>query len=94
MKVRNLNGTSSNRCKCNSWLEHWENFSNQTVKQCVVNGCINIPTVGGHIQKTGLADQSWYIIPICKSCNGKYGEELEVTDKVNLISANVNYTCK
>lgn len=93
MKVRNLNGTSSNSCKCDSWLAHWGNFSKQTTKQCVVSGCTNVPEVGGHVQKVSLADQSWYIIPICKSCNRQHGEELEITDKVNLVSANVNYTC-
>jgi len=93
MKVKNLNGTSNNICKCGSWLQHWNNFSGQTANRCVVNHCTNDPEVGGHVQKDSLLDQNWYIIPICKSCNGKSGQDLYIDDAVNLVSANVSKTC-
>lgn len=93
IKDKNLNGTSDNICKCGSWLQHWKNFSGQTANRCVVNNCGNNPEVGGHVQKDNPLDQSWFIIPICKSCNGKNGQDLYIDDAVNLVSANVSQTC-
>ncbi len=94
MKVQNLKGTTENTCKCVSWLDHWKKFSQQTTSQCVVIGCTNLPEVGGHVQKMGLLEgNNWYIIPICKQCNGKNGQTLNVDDRVNLVSANVSQTC-
>ena len=48
--------------------------------------------MGGHVQKVG-SDNKWYIIPLCKSCNNKRGEELEIDDNTELVSANVSETC-
>jgi len=93
MRVRNLNGTSDNKCKCGSWLAHWEKYSGQTANRCVVNGCSNKHSVGGHVQKESLSDFSWYIIPICSECNSKRGQSISVDDAVNLVSANVSLTC-
>jgi len=93
MIVKNLNGTTNNKCNCGSWINHWNNYSGQTTKKCVVKGCDNLPEVGGHVQKNSASDKSWYIIPICKSCNGLKGQELDVIDKVKLVSANVSNTC-
>lgn len=93
MKVKNLNGTSQNKCKCGSWLDHWKNYSKQTANGCVVNSCSNKPEVGGHVQKDSNTDNNWYIIPICKTCNAKKNQTLEISDIVNLVSANVANTC-
>ena len=93
MNVKNLNGTTTNNCKCDSWIDHWKSFSGQTVKQCVVKGCTNNPEVGGHVKKDSKTDSAWYIIPICDECNKKRGQDLDVHDKVNLVSANVASTC-
>ncbi len=93
MKVKNLNGTSGNTCNCGSWLQHWKNYSGQTANKCVVNNCGNNPEVGGHVQKDSLLDQNWYIIPICKTCNAKRGQDLDIYDKVKLVSENVSQTC-
>lgn len=93
MKVKNLNGTAANKCKCGSWLAHWEKFSKQPANRCVVVGCKNKQTVGGHVQKESTSDSSWYIIPICADCNNKRGQTLEIDNAVNLVSANVSQTC-
>ena len=93
MKVKNLNGTSINKCKCSSWLEHWEKFSNQPANKCVVAGCTNKHSVGGHVQKESASDSSWYIIPICSECNNKHGQTIEIGNNVNLVPANVAETC-
>ncbi len=94
MNVHNLNGTSENKCKCGSWILHWEKISGKSRPQhCVVVGCTNTPEFGGHVQKrTGTA--SWFIIPICRSCNGKLGEDLEVQASTEFVSANKAETCE
>lgn len=94
MKVKNLNGTSDNTCKCGSWIKHWEKFSGKsTPTYCCVNSCTGKDLVGGHVQKDSSTDKSWYIIPICKTCNGKQGEDLDISDTTVLVSANQSETC-
>jgi hypothetical protein len=94
MKVKNLNGTADNTCKCASWIDHWKKFSSQpTPTICVVTGCNEKTEVGAHIQKDVATDNSWYIIPICKKCNGKKGQDLIISDTTRLVSANVKETC-
>lgn len=94
MKVTNINGTTDNKCKCGSWLDHWKNFSGQQLPlKCPVYFCDNTPTDGGHVQRESYLDRSWYIIPLCKAHNGMKGETLAIYDNVTLVSANVSETC-
>lgn len=94
MKVININGTSDNICKCGSWLNHWLNYSNQPLPSyCPEKSCYNKPEVGAHIQKDSAYDKSWYIIPLCKVCNAKTREALEISDSITLVSANVKEIC-
>ncbi|MGB3946892.1 MAG: hypothetical protein WBM13_02800 [Bacteroidia bacterium] len=93
-KIKNINGTSENKCKCGSWLKHWETFSKQKTEYCCVSvpNCTNKDIVGAHVQKDTLSDNNWYIIPLCNEHN-KSKEILEVSDTRPLISANVKNTC-
>ena len=94
MKVKNINGTRDNTCKCGSWLDHWKTFSGQSVPTyCPEEKCTQKPEVGAHVQKDSSTDDSWYIIPLCKTHNGETGESLTVSDSVTLVSANVSKTC-
>ena len=94
MKVRNINGTSDNTCKCSSWLNHWEKFSGQAIPTyCPEKTCTQKPEVGAHVQKDSSTDNSWYIVPLCKKHNGETGKSLEISDSVKLASANVSNTC-
>jgi hypothetical protein len=93
MKVKNINGTTDNTCKCTSWLAHWKKFSQQTTNYCQANGCTETDLVGAHVQKGGGSlDGSWYIYPLCKKHN-KHSDELEVSNSYKLVSANVKETC-
>lgn len=95
MKVRNINGTTNNKCKCGSWLEHWKNFSNQKLPGfCPEINCIEKDLVGAHVQKESKTDNNWYIVPLCAKHNAKRGETIEITDTVALVSANTQETCK
>jgi hypothetical protein len=79
MTVRNLQEVShSPTCGCKTWLQHWENNSGKNAKTCSALDCSQAAEVGGHVQKRNVNDDSWYIIPICKGCNGKHGQEYEV----------------
>jgi hypothetical protein len=93
MKVNNINGTSGKTCSCDSWLDHWEKFSGQSLSFCVVENCNQKDLVGAHIQKDNANDRNWYIIPLCKAHNGETGGSLAIGDYVNLVSANTSETC-
>jgi hypothetical protein len=92
MKVKNINGTSQNKCKCGSWLQHWRNYSGQSATICRALGCSGSPLVGAHVQKDVSYDNSWYIVPLCHSHN-KISASLELVSGTVLVSANVKQTC-
>lgn len=98
MKVKNLNGSSSNypkpTCKCLTWLEHWKNnrygvSANYSKLNC--RGCKKLlpysKLKGGHVYKTNNSDKSIYIVPLCDDCNLKREYEFDV-DSNDLVSAN------
>jgi len=74
LRVWNIVGTSANRCNCGSWIDHWSRFSGSVPYRCSVYACMNMPEVGGHVKKVGSSDNSWYVVPLCTSCNARNGE--------------------
>lgn len=94
MKVTNINGTSKHKCKCDSWIKHWEKFSKQTADKCSVKGCSSAATDGAHVQKSG-GTNSWYIVPFCHTHNtSPKNTVLELKDdSKQFVSANVSETC-
>ena len=93
MKVRNMTGTSDNVCKCGSWLDHWKNFSGQSMPTyCVEEKCLKSPEVGAHVRKAESSDKDWYIVPFCKDHN-KSTDALEIPNSAKLVSADVSQTC-
>lgn len=90
-KIKNINGTSQNKCSCGSWLAHWEKFSKGTTKYCKEKSCTNTDLVGAHVQKADSLDDNWYIIPLCKIHNASSGI-LEVYGP--FVSANKKGTCE
>jgi hypothetical protein len=83
--------TSNNKCKCESWLNHWEKHSKLIAEYCAEKTCINKDLIGVHVQKT-TSDMNWYIIPLCNS-HFKSKGELEISDIFPFVSANVKETC-
>lgn len=92
IKVKNINGTSNNKCNCSSWLQHWEKFSKKNAGLCVERICRQNAEHGAHVQKDDENDNNWYIIPLCASHNLK-ADELQIMDTTTLVSANVSNTC-
>lgn len=94
MRVNNINGTSENTCKCGSWIDHWKNFSGQSIPSyCPEKSCTAKPEVGAHVQKADSSDSSWYIIPLCKTHNSQTNKSLDVSDTIKLVPANTKETC-
>ncbi len=94
MKVKNINGTWGNTCRCGSWLNHWKNFSGQKLATyCSEENCFQKPEKGAHVQKSDSPERSWYIIPLCKFHDRGMGRSLSIRDTVNLVSADVTNTC-
>lgn len=92
-KVKNINGTSDNSCKCGSWLNHWEKYGGGKAGMCAEKACTKKAEVGAHVLKADSNDKNWYIVPMCKDHNGLLGEEIEVMDSTVLVSANTAETC-
>ena len=99
MKVKNLNGTSENYsiplCRCHSWIDHYEENYGSKVRDhfCSVLHCANMgDLVGGHVKKLDSGEH--YIVPICKSCNNKRGEELEIMTSYRPLIPAARKDCK
>lgn len=89
--VQNVRGTGNRTCYCGSWLQHWVNFSRQSLPQkCCALGCDEAPVVGGHVMKTNSLDTKQYIVPICSTHNAVTQPYYVVC---SLVSANVSETC-
>jgi hypothetical protein len=83
-------------CKCGSWIEHWEKFSEMTRPDyCIVFPlCLKKDIVGAHVQKANSDDKDWYIVPLCKKHSRyKASKILEISDIFPLVKANRGETC-
>ncbi|MEZ8650343.1 hypothetical protein AB6D92_15305 [Vibrio splendidus] len=97
VKIKNANGTGNRKCKCDSWLAHWEKYTKKTALTCCVKGCNAKATVGAHTTRPIAKNEDYkthpYILPMCSSHNGKHGQELYSKGNVSFVWANVSQTC-
>jgi len=91
-KVKRLNGTSDNTCRCANWLEHWARFGGGRAGYCAEDTCAEKAEVGACVQKDANTDQSCYIIPLCRE-HGTAGGSLEIMDFTVLVPADTKTTC-
>lgn len=68
-------------------LARWEKTTGQSAFLCFVKDCIKMPTAAGLVQKDSPADGSWYIVPLCRDCNSKTGQDLDIWDEAVLVCA-------
>lgn len=90
-KVKNLNGTSKFKAKNGkAWLKNWEEQTERIAFGCCNSDCYNLgELVGAHVQKcSSNTDNKWYIVPLCKSCNGKESTEEFNVDFDDLVLVN------
>lgn len=74
-KVRNLREGS----RSGNWIQHWKDATGITDPgECHNVDCHEKATVGGHVQRVDANDNTWYIVPICQSCNCQRGAEMTV----------------
>ena len=84
----------TSNCACGTWLDHWNKFSGQAAPHhCPLLMCVDPTEVGAHVRKEGVADNTTYILPLCKRHASQPGETIVVNDYLPLVSANVTETC-
>ena len=93
-KIINLSNTSHKKCKCGSWINHWQEFSGKNKPvYCSVDGCGGTDLVGAHVQIHKSTDANHYIVPLCKFHNSQYNEVLYILSSRVLVPANISKTC-
>lgn len=86
MKWKNIHGTGDNQAS-KSWLEIWkERTGHKSTPLCGRKGCGNVATLGGHVKKVDSSDNSWYLLPLCDSCN-KLEDPFEKKESISVASA-------
>ncbi|WP_207153374.1 hypothetical protein [Prevotella herbatica] len=76
MFVTNVNGSArySAPSGYSSWLDYWNAHASHRAYRCGATDCHHRgDLVGAHVQKAYSSDQSWYIVPLCNSCNQRTG---------------------
>ncbi len=94
--VRNINGTTKNKCECKSWLAHWRNYTDSSRIYCAAVPCGNEAEVGAHVQiDDWRTDFSWWIVPLCKKHNHHTNtREMYIDWRATLVSADAQATCR
>lgn len=61
------------------YIRQWEEYKDRKAKGCANIGCENHNAYdaleGGHVKKVGCCDDSWYITPLCHSCNSATNDD-------------------
>lgn len=85
VQVKNLNGTADRKPKhYDSWREFWDCHTMEPwPDKCTCCG-ENTATVGGHVHLVG--DNKFYIIPMCKQCNGQTSKPIFNVDIKYLVA--------
>jgi hypothetical protein len=79
MRVTNVNGSSVHDIPTGyaSWLSYWESYEILSDDDIKCYACDEYMTrddlVGAHVRKPYSSDKKWYIIPLCRPCNGRKG---------------------
>jgi len=95
MRAKNINGASdSSTCPCGSWIRHWENYSGISRWLCAVSGCEEKATEGAHVQLKDAGGNHRYIVPMCKTHNGKHGQELGIQGSARPIPVTARGRCR
>jgi hypothetical protein len=94
--VRNINGTSKNKCDCKSWITHWRLATHSKRVICAVLECNEKAKVGAHVMVVdGRTSAQWWIVPFCSKHNHYSNTDpMYLKMDVTLISANKQITCQ
>lgn len=100
MKIRNVKGSSKVSGRppqpYSSWLNYWEIKANFSLDR---NQLYNCPACGKafypkdfdgcHVQKASFFDWTWFIVPLCSSCNHST-EIMEIDNDVCMVPSPSN----
>lgn len=83
-KVKNVVGSSRFPAPLgySSWLDYWERQTGKSATECGKCGMFVAAEVGAHVQKAYGLDKSYYITPLCRSCNQRTDEFYVETELV------------
>ena len=90
MYVKNVSGSSRfpKPKGYDSWLEYWKAHTRLNPYYCSADNCLGTDLVGAHVQKAYSDDKSWYIVPLCSSCN-KRTDSFNVNAKLVPVPSNL-----
>jgi hypothetical protein len=72
MLVRNADDTGEETCPCGQWIDHFRSHSRRAGKVCYAVDCQNSSDlVGAHVISARGGAGIVYIVPLCRSCNGR-----------------------
>jgi len=91
-KIKVIENQPEKLCRCGSWLNHWNKFSQSKIRMCVVDGCMGIDIEGSHVQLTNSENKEIYIVPLC-SVHRSGTEILSIIDSCKLVSSDIGKTC-
>ena len=95
IEVQHIKGSSRlPKCKCGSWIKHWEKFSGKTRDKCSVVGCTEDAMKGAHIEFVDGNISRWYIMPVCESHNPPTNEEVTVKSNTVFVPVRKDLTCE
>ena len=87
----NKGGTGVRNCLCDTWKQHWLNYSGKTWPiGYSISQCSSVPTLGAHIRNPKVTGEK--IVPMCDSCN-KLTSTFDLKGGVTLVDANTSETC-
>jgi hypothetical protein len=93
MRVKNINEIRLKKCRCGSWLKHWQKYSHEKLPVlCPVNGCFMPPDFTAFVQEDGYINDEWFVVPLCATHSSQEGGYLDL-DRVALVPADVSKTC-
>ena len=94
--VQHIKGSSevSPKCKCGSWIKHWEKFSGKTRDKCSVVGCTEAAMEGAHIKIVNGTINSWYIMPVCESHNPPTNKKATVKSNTVFVPVRKDWACE
>ena len=90
--IKVIENPPEQKCRCGSWFNHWQKFTQSKIRMCVEIGCNETYIEGAHVQLAESEDTTIYIVPLC-SKHRKSKETLSIIDSCKLVSADINKTC-
>lgn len=85
--VTNQSGTGNKKCRCGTWIDHWEQYADDDASVCSEVACKESnELVGAHVRTT--KGKPVRIVPLCNSHNGSHNK-IELKERTRRVLANI-----